>query len=117
MERRTFVAVALALAAAACLPPPPVPLVPVATEIQYAPIAPPSGYGEGAVASYPPFPGATWIEGHWTWTGVQFVWVGGGWSRPTDGAVWMPHRWVHAPGGGWRMVPGYWEVRAPRRGR
>ena len=28
----------------------------------------------------PPFPGASWIAGHWTWTGELWAWTAGGWS-------------------------------------
>jgi hypothetical protein len=32
------------------------------------------------VAGSAPFDGATWIAGHWTWTGVEWSWSAGGWT-------------------------------------
>ncbi|MEO8846882.1 MAG: hypothetical protein ABI591_05605 [Kofleriaceae bacterium] len=32
------------------------------------------------IAGTAPFDGATWIAGHWTWTGVEWSWSAGGWT-------------------------------------
>ncbi|MCS6798388.1 MAG: hypothetical protein NZ898_07650 [Myxococcota bacterium] len=60
----------------------------------------------------PPYPGAVWVEGHWTWNGYTYVWVDGHWIQPRAGYVWVQPRWVRR-GGGWVYVQGSWRA-APR---
>ncbi|MBR0551044.1 hypothetical protein [Stakelama marina] len=58
----------------------------------------------------PPRPStiAVWIDGHWTWTGTQFVWTRGYWDRnPPRGKRWLPGRWRQSDRG-WYWVPGEW---------
>jgi hypothetical protein len=50
-----------------------------------------------------------WVPGWWAWEGGRWFWHGGYWGhRPHPGAMWVPHRWVRGPHGGWVHVGGYW---------
>jgi hypothetical protein len=55
-----------------------------------------------------PQPGYVWIEGHWQWNGVRYVWVGGYYVAPRVGFAWVPHRWWRGPRGRWHYGAGYW---------
>ena len=77
--------------------PPPQPL--------YAPVAPPAPVVE--LRGVPPFVGAAWIPGYWTWHGSHHVWVGGQWSAPMPRHDWQEGRW-HQEKAGWRHEDGRW---------
>jgi len=59
------------------------------------------------VQSAPPYAGAVWIGGYWSWNGRQYVWVPGTWSAPRPGFVWVPGHWKTTPVG-WKWAPGHW---------
>ena len=49
-----------------------------------------------------------WQPGYWRWNGHEHVWAEGHYVvRPRSGAVWVPGRWEHRPGG-WLYVEGHW---------
>jgi hypothetical protein len=54
-----------------------------------------------------PYPGAVWVEGHWEWNGVQYVWVDGFWTEPRPGYVYVQPRWERR-GGGYVYIDGGW---------
>lgn len=56
----------------------------------------------------PPFRGAVWVPGHWSWKNRRYVWVGGRYLRPQPGKHWTAGRW-HQNGGYWVYVPGRWD--------
>jgi hypothetical protein len=50
-----------------------------------------------------------WIEGHYRWDGVRYVWERGHWERrPHSHAVWVPAHWQRRPDGRHEFIPGYW---------
>ncbi len=57
-----------------------------------------------------PLPGAryVWIPGYYRWNGHNYIWVRGRYAiPPRPGAVWIPSRYVHRPGG-YVFIAGYW---------
>jgi hypothetical protein len=79
---------------------------PVSAAVVYVPKAPPPPRH----AAIPPRPStmAIWIDGHWNWTGVQFVWMDGYWDpNPPRGQNWERGRWTHTSRG-WYWTPGRW---------
>lgn len=49
-----------------------------------------------------------WVPGYWAWTGTQYVWVAGHWSRPPHGRhIWVEPRWEHR-GGNYVFIEGHW---------
>jgi hypothetical protein len=57
----------------------------------------------------PPYEGAVWIDGYWSWTGTTYVWVPGRYESPPQvGLYWYPGGWVLHPGGGYVFVAGRW---------
>lgn len=54
-----------------------------------------------------PYPGAVWIDGEWTWSGGNYVYVRGHWDRPRPGHVWVRGSWEHT-NHGYRWRRGYW---------
>ena len=68
--------------------------------------APPAPIAE--VVPPPPAPGYIWQPGYWSWNGVQYVWVPGGYVvAPYVHAAWVPGAWVrHRPG--WVWIAGHW---------
>jgi len=87
----------------ACAPVPVGP--PVQGEIVIETAPPPTQVEAVPVA---PYQGAVWIEGHWHWNGVRYVWARGYYERPRVGFVWVAHRWYRGPRGRWHYVPGHW---------
>jgi hypothetical protein len=77
--------------------------------------APPAPVVE--VAPPPPAPGYVWQPGYWSWNGVQYVWVPGGYVVASYvHAAWVPGAWVrHRPG--WVWIAGHWRLDEPRLGR
>jgi WXXGXW repeat (2 copies) len=88
--------------------PPPVAVTvytpPVAADVEVGQ-APPAPVAEAQTA--PPFAGAVWIPGYWSWNGAQYVWAPGLWSAPRPGHVWVSGHW-RATHHGWRWGPGHW---------
>ncbi len=75
-------------------------------EAVYAEVSPPPPPNE--VIPQPPGPGYAWVPGHWYWTGDQYVWSHGYWTRPpVTGHVWVPAGWILWEGR-YRYVPGRW---------
>lgn len=56
----------------------------------------------------PPFIGAIWLDGFWTWRGNRHDWVPGRWEAPRSGNNWVPHRWDR-DGNQWRERGGHWD--------
>jgi hypothetical protein len=56
-----------------------------------------------------PYAGAVWVDGHWSWDGVQYVWVDGYYVEPRVGYVYVQPRWVRR-GGGWVYMQGNWST-------
>src|SRR5689334_16536841 len=85
----------------------------------YATASGPPVAGEAVVETAPPpptqeaippapQPGYVWLEGHWQWNGVRYVWVRGYYVAPRAGWAWVPHRWWRGPRGRWHYAPGHW---------
>jgi hypothetical protein len=56
----------------------------------------------------PPYDGAVWCEGYWSWTGASYAWVAGRYMAPPQaGVYWYPGGWV-AQAGGYAFVAGRW---------
>lgn len=72
----------------------------------YVDIPPPAPYVE--VIPVLPFAGAVWIGGYWGWRSGRHHWVPGRYEAPRPGYGWSPHRWHHAPRGGWYLRGGGW---------
>jgi hypothetical protein len=53
----------------------------------------------------PPFPGAVWMAGFYTWDGHRFMWVKGRYGVGRPGYFWRPARWIRA-GDKYRFEPG-----------
>ncbi len=67
---------------------------------------PPPDRVEGVAVS--PGPGHVWILGHWRWTGNDYDWVPGRWTRVEPGyRRWVPGHWRHTRRG-WYWVKGHW---------
>jgi hypothetical protein len=50
----------------------------------------------------------TWVKGHYSWNGVEYVWIPGAWApRPSTRATWIAGRWEHTRRG-WIWVDGHW---------
>jgi hypothetical protein len=78
----------------------------------------PSAIQRVVVAAAPPPPpvetiavapaGQAWIHGHWSWDGLQFVWVPGHFMAvPVGFTIWEPGHWF-ASGPHWFYASGYW---------
>lgn len=52
----------------------------------------------------PPYAGAAWVEGHWEWDGLQYVWVDGYWIDLPTGSV-RQATWSYGDDG-WSFEPG-----------
>lgn len=56
----------------------------------------------------PPSPQASWVQGYWHWTGMQYAWIPGHWEAPPPGAAWNAPVYSNRDGryfyesGGWR---------------
>lgn len=75
---------------------------------QTAPQEPPAVRVE--VPPPPPFAGAVWIAGWWTWDGRVWLWVPGAWRLPPPGTLhWRTPRWL-PHGAKVRLDPGGWSV-------
>jgi hypothetical protein len=55
----------------------------------------------------PPYDGAVWCEGYWSWNGASYVWVAGRYVAAQEGLYWYPGGWVARPGG-YLFVAGRW---------
>lgn len=92
-----------ALAFAACTPA-------YYVEVEHDPVVttaePPEDANETPSAQ--PAPDVVWTPGYWYWTGLHYVWVGGGWYRPPEvGFVWVNPGWIFIDGV-FRFMPGRW---------
>jgi hypothetical protein len=67
--------------------------------------APPAPQTETMPA--PPYSGAVWIPGHWSWSNGQYQWVPGRYERQREGYVWVPQRWEQV-NGKWQSTGGVW---------
>ncbi len=67
-------------------------------------VAPPAPRIEPVVAR----PGQVWTPGYWQWDGSRYAWVGGAYVSARPGFVWVRHRWVQGPRGGWHLEQGHW---------
>jgi hypothetical protein len=79
---------------------------------------PPGQFGQTASVAPPPprvevVPPAptervSWVPGHWTWDGREYVWETGHYiERPTGRGAYEPGHWEQSARG-WTWVPGYW---------
>jgi WXXGXW repeat (2 copies) len=91
-------------ASLACTPPPPV--RDPTFEGMWLEAAPPAPLPD--VIADPPWAGAIWLAGFWSWSGIDYVWVPGQWEESRPGWRWTPHRWERR-GPRWRFVPGRWQ--------
>jgi len=77
-----------------------------------APSAPPPVRAE--VVPPPPTGESTtfiWQQGHWAWTGTNWVWVAGQYvTPPAAKVVWDPGHWVQQSDGTWKWVDGQWRA-------
>jgi hypothetical protein len=55
----------------------------------------------------PPYEGAVWIGGEWTWNGGRYVYTRGYWAHARAGHVWVAGGWYHGPRG-YRWHRGHW---------
>ena len=55
-----------------------------------------------------PYDGAIWIDGEWSWSGGQYVYVRGHWDRPRAGHAYMRGSWEHT-NHGYRWHRGHWD--------
>ncbi len=55
----------------------------------------------------PPYAGAVWIDGEYTWVGGRYVYARGHWDRPRVGHVYVRGTWEHT-GRGYRWHRGHW---------
>jgi hypothetical protein len=74
-----------------------------------APAAPPPP----RVETMPPMPtdapAASWMPGHWAWSGTNWAWVDGQYvPRPQPTARWEPGHWAPQTAGGYVWVDGRW---------
>jgi hypothetical protein len=58
-----------------------------------------------------PSEGHVWIQGYWTYSHGNWVWMPGHWElRPRTNAMWVPGHWDKNPEGkGWIWTAGHWE--------
>ena len=54
-----------------------------------------------------PYAGAIWIDGEWTWSGDNYVYVRGHWERPRSGRTWVRGSWERGQRG-YRWHRGHW---------
>jgi YXWGXW repeat-containing protein len=77
-----------------------------------APSAPPPIRAE--VVPPPPAGESTlviWQQGHWAWSGTNWVWVAGQYvTPPAPKVVWDPGHWVQQSDGTWKWVDGQWRA-------
>jgi len=72
----------------------------------YVRVAPPPPVAERINVS--PGPGYVWVPGYYVWTGTQYHWHAGAWTRPPrPRAVWVAPHWRHDRRG-WFFVEGHW---------
>jgi hypothetical protein len=88
-------------------------------QAQAAPVYPEASPGGPVVAQAPPplqaeavppppYDGAVWCEGYWSWNGATYLWIPGRYVAPPQaGLYWYPGGWV-AQGGGFVFVAGRW---------
>jgi hypothetical protein len=55
----------------------------------------------------PPYQGAVWIDGEWTWSGGRYVYARGYWEHPRPGHAWVRGSWEQG-GRGYRWHRGHW---------
>jgi hypothetical protein len=55
----------------------------------------------------PPYGGAVWIDGEWTWNGGSYVYVRGHWDHPRAGHAWVRGNWERT-NRGYRWHRGHW---------
>ncbi len=55
----------------------------------------------------PPWGGAIWIDGEWTWSGGTYVYTRGYWEHPRPGHVWVRGSWERGSRG-YRWHRGHW---------
>jgi hypothetical protein len=74
-----------------------------------APMAPPPPRVETVPPMPTEAPTATWMPGHWAWSGTNYAWVDGQYvPRPQPAARWEPGHWVQQAAGGYVWVDGHW---------
>lgn len=79
----------------------------------YLPAPPPLRSSGPAHAS--PHQDSFWVPGNWSWTGNDYVWRDGYWTRIVPGWVWIPAQYVWTPQGCVYM-DGYWDRTFDHRG-
>jgi hypothetical protein len=54
---------------------------------------------------------AIWQQGHWAWSGSDWVWIAGQYvTPPAPQVVWDPGHWVQQSDGTWKWVDGQWRA-------
>jgi hypothetical protein len=64
---------------------------PVAVIEQAPPVQAPEAFIEQPL---PPYEGAIWVDGHWSYAGTELVWLEGHYVPPLAGFVFVAPRWV-----------------------
>lgn len=54
-------------------------------------------------------PGYTHVEGHWEWTGENYMWSPGKWVAEKEGSVWVADNWAQR-GKKWHLTAGHYET-------
>ena len=53
--------------------------------------------------------GYTHVDGHWEWTGDNYMWSPGKWVAEKEGSVWVADSWSQR-GKKWHLTPGHYEA-------
>jgi hypothetical protein len=88
---------------------PPPPAAPPPTGVVYAPTRPPPNRTE-YLPSTKPSADARWIGGHYVWQGNDWQWIDGHYEAPPfPGATYSPGYYSYKGPYGYRWVGGYWK--------
>lgn len=81
-------------------------LVPPNATIYYVKVAPPPK--PEVIRPTKPSSKAVWIDGYWSWTGLDYTWAKGYWTmNAPKGQSWKPGQWIETERG-WYRRPGCW---------
>lgn len=78
-------------------------------------LPPPPPSRDPAVPAVPPHKDRIAYPGHWLWSGGQYFWQPGTFTKISPGYLWIPPHHVPMPGGS-RLIPGYWDYDLSQRG-
>lgn len=84
--------------------------VPMSATTYYVKIAPPPQ--PQITRPVKPNTKATWIDGYWSWTGIDYTWAKGYWhAGAPSGQEWSPSHWKNTDRG-WYREHGKWAPKA-----